>query len=172
MLRRVVRVVPCSSPAAVGWRTPHQWLTCWLGSHIAILCRISPPKPGASSMHLGEKLPCDAKKRDADGYFSHCHRLSTGWGCLHSLCPVVIQGQSISAAHRLIMFPLQHFRTSVGMLSFPGAFPESRKSRSLFNSSRAGSLWSSCNTGRHLMTFSAFSVTTISLRYNSEYCCA
>ena len=66
MLRRVVTVVPCSSPAAVGWRTPHQWLTCWLGSHIAILCRISPPKPGASSMHLGEKLPCDAKERDAD----------------------------------------------------------------------------------------------------------
>ena len=30
MLRRVVTVVPCSSPAAVGWRTPHQWLTCWL----------------------------------------------------------------------------------------------------------------------------------------------
>lgn len=54
------------------------------------------------------------------------------------------------------------------MVSFPGALPEERESRALFNSPKVGSLSSSSNSGMHLIAFRASSVTTFSLGYNSD----
>ena len=54
------------------------------------------------------------------------------------------------------------------MVSFPGALPEERESRAVFNSPKVGSLSSSSNSGRHLIAFRASSVTTFSLGYNSD----
>lgn len=55
---------------------------------------------------------------------------------------------------------LQHFRTSAGMLSFPGALPEARESNTLFRSTRVGSLSHSFNTGTLSMPFRASSATS------------
>ena len=57
-LPRVVAVVPYIFNAAVRGRTPYQWLTCWLGNHIAILGRLVlfPLKPikASSVLYSGE----------------------------------------------------------------------------------------------------------------------
>ena len=76
--------------------------------------------------------------------------------------PSLKQRQRISCSS-VMSVSLQHFSTSAGIPSFPGALPGARESRASMSSSMARSLSSSSSFGRHSMAFRASSVTTLSL---------
>ena len=80
--------------------------------------------------------------------------------------PSLQQRQRISC-NSAISDSLQHFSTSAGIPSFPGALPEAREFRTSLTTSMVGSLSSSSSSGRHSMALRASSVTTFSLAYSS-----
>ena len=72
------------------------------------------------------------------------------------------QRQRISC-NSVMSVSLQHFSTSAGIPSFPGALPEARESRTSLSSSVVGSLSSSSSSGRHSMAFSDYIFPCIKL---------
>ena len=132
-LRRVVAIVPGISVKAVAGRTPYQWLTYWLGQRIAILGTLSAKTLSLSSATQARNFLMTVRRGDATVFIA-----------VTSIAFVLVQCDDVCIPHVLwyftlysaetgfhtaleMMFLLQHFSTSVRILSFSGALPEARE---------------------------------------------